>query len=66
MKLSIVNVRLPKEIVQWLDSLVERGIYHSRAEAIREFTRDYLTSQDSLLPHDLDSDTQDISSRREA
>ena len=66
MKLSIVNVRLPKEIVQWLDSLVERGIYNSRAEAVREFTRDYLNAQDSPGSHSLSSDTQDTPSQREA
>jgi Arc/MetJ-type ribon-helix-helix transcriptional regulator len=39
MGIKIVNVRIPSEIVAWLDSLVERGIYNSRAEAIREFCR---------------------------
>ena len=39
MDIEILNVRLPSEIVKWLDSLVERGIYKSRSEAIREFCR---------------------------
>lgn len=42
MGIEIVNVRIPSEIVKWLDSLVEKGIYNSRAEAIREFCRNYL------------------------
>jgi len=42
LSIEIVNVRLPREIVAWLDQIVSRGIYKSRAEAIREFSRDYL------------------------
>ena len=42
MKIEIFNVRLPKEIVSWLDLLVSKGVYKSRSEAIREFSRDYL------------------------
>jgi len=42
MKVQILNVRLSKEIVDWLDSLVSKGIYKSRSEAIREFSRDYI------------------------
>ncbi|MEK6946656.1 MAG: ribbon-helix-helix domain-containing protein [Nanoarchaeota archaeon] len=40
--IEILNVRLPSEIVQWLDSLVEKGIYNSRSEAIREFCREHI------------------------
>jgi Arc/MetJ-type ribon-helix-helix transcriptional regulator len=39
MSIKVVNVRIPSEIVAWLDSLVEKGIYNSRAEAIRDFCR---------------------------
>jgi len=42
MKIITLNVRVPKEIVLWLDSLVERGIYKSRSEAIRDYSRKYL------------------------
>lgn len=42
MEVEILNVRLPKEITKWLDSLVEKGIYKSRSEAIREFSREYI------------------------
>jgi Arc/MetJ-type ribon-helix-helix transcriptional regulator len=41
-KIQTINVRLPDDIVKWLDSLVDQGIYGSRAEAIRDFLRDYL------------------------
>ena len=37
-----MNVRLPVEITKWLDSLVKKGIYKSRSEAIREFSREYI------------------------
>ena len=40
--IEVLNVRLPSEIVKWLDSLVEKGIYKSRSEAIREFCREYV------------------------
>ncbi|HLD86526.1 MAG TPA: ribbon-helix-helix domain-containing protein [Candidatus Nanoarchaeia archaeon] len=42
MGIKIVNVRIPSEVVSWLDTLVERGVYNSRAEALREFCRDYM------------------------
>ena len=42
MDIDILNVRLPSEIVKWLDSLFEKGIYKSRSEAIREFCREYV------------------------
>ena len=40
--IEILNVRLSGEMVSWLDSLVERGLYKSRAEAIREFCREFV------------------------
>jgi len=48
MKIEILNVRIPSEIVEWLDSLVERGIYNSRAEAIRDFCRDYIKEKEGV------------------
>lgn len=42
MEIEALNIRLPKEIVSWLDSLVKRGIYKSRAEAVRDFSRQYI------------------------
>ena len=44
MDIEILNVRIPSEIVKWLDSLVEKGIYKSRSEAIREFCREYVNN----------------------
>ena len=40
--IEILNIRMPSEIVDWLDSLVKRGIYKSRSEAIRDFCREYI------------------------
>ena len=42
MEIEILNVRLPKDITEWLDSLVKKGIYKSRSETIREFSREYI------------------------
>ncbi len=42
MKIRTLNVRLPREIVDWLDSLVKRGVYKSRSEAIRDYARKYI------------------------
>jgi len=42
MSVQTLNVRLPKEIVEWLDSLVQAGIYKNRSEAVRDFSRRYL------------------------
>jgi Arc/MetJ-type ribon-helix-helix transcriptional regulator len=42
MKTDMLNVRLSKEMVAWLDSLVDNGVYKSRGESIRDFVRDYL------------------------
>ncbi len=41
-KVRVVNIRLPDEIIKWLDSLVKNNIYNSRSEAIREFSREYV------------------------
>lgn len=41
-KVRVVNIRLPDEIIKWLDSLVKKNIYNSRSEAIREFSREYI------------------------
>ena len=43
--IEIINVRLPDEIVLWLDSIVEKKLYRNRSEAIREFVRDYIERQ---------------------
>ena len=48
MKVKILNVRIPRDIVEWLDSLVKRGIYNSRAEAIRDFCREYINETEDV------------------
>jgi Arc/MetJ-type ribon-helix-helix transcriptional regulator len=42
MKIQTLNVRIPREMVLWLDSMVQRGIYKSRSEAIREYSRKFV------------------------
>ena len=39
---EVINIRLPDEIVRWLDSLVDKRLYRNRSEAIREFAREYI------------------------
>jgi Arc/MetJ-type ribon-helix-helix transcriptional regulator len=41
-KIHILNVRLPDDIISWLDSLVKSRVYDSRSEAVRDFLRNYL------------------------
>lgn len=43
---EILNIRLSQEMVEWIDSLVKKGLYKSRAEVIRDFTRQYLELQE--------------------
>ena len=38
----VVNVRLPQTVIKQVDSLVEKNIFQSRSEAIRQFTREYV------------------------
>ena len=45
MKIKVLNVRLPDEVIAWLDILVEQGLYNSRAEAIRDFLREYVGNE---------------------
>ena len=39
---TIVNVRLPDDILEWIDTQVQQSIYDSRAEAIRDYLRNYI------------------------
>jgi Arc/MetJ-type ribon-helix-helix transcriptional regulator len=41
-RLHLVSVKLPKAYVRGLDTLVERGTYPTRSEAIRVAIRDLL------------------------
>lgn len=38
----ITNVRLTKEQARNLDLLIKKNVFSSRAEAIREFLREYI------------------------
>lgn len=37
-----INIRLPQEVVDILDTLIEKGLFANRSEAIREFCREYV------------------------
>ena len=39
---AVLNVRLPDEVIRILDSLVEKKLFSSRSEAIRDFLREHL------------------------
>ena len=39
---DIVNVRFPKELLSLIDSLIEKGFYKSRSEAIRDMLRQHV------------------------
>ena len=39
---KLVNTRLPRHIVKWLDLLVEKDVYKSRSEAVRDFLREFV------------------------
>lgn len=43
--IETLNIRISKKIVVWIDSLVISGIYKSRAEAIRDFIREYVNNK---------------------
>ncbi|HII72107.1 TPA: type II toxin-antitoxin system ParD family antitoxin [Candidatus Woesearchaeota archaeon] len=45
-KIHVLNVRLPDEVIRWLDGLVKSGIYNSRSEAIRDFIREDVTKDE--------------------
>ncbi|MBW2970700.1 ribbon-helix-helix domain-containing protein [Candidatus Woesearchaeota archaeon] len=49
MEVEVLNIRLSKQMVSWLDSVVDKGIYKSRAEAIRDFIRVFLEKEDTKL-----------------
>jgi len=35
-----INIRVQKRMLDWIDSLVDEGLFNSRSEAVREFTRE--------------------------
>ncbi|MEM4637910.1 MAG: ribbon-helix-helix domain-containing protein [Candidatus Woesearchaeota archaeon] len=44
-KTEIVNVRLTSELIDLIDSYIEKGLYSSRAEFIREMCRNYVLEE---------------------
>lgn len=42
-EIEVVNVRLPEEVVNQLDLLVETNIYKSRSELIRSLLREHVS-----------------------
>jgi metal-responsive CopG/Arc/MetJ family transcriptional regulator len=45
---EIVNIRVPKDLILELDTLVKKRVFNSRSEAIREFAREYVQEQTDL------------------
>lgn len=41
MKTRTLNVRIPNELLEWIDTLVDSKIYNNRSEAIRGMIREY-------------------------
>lgn len=44
-KIEIINVRLTSELINIIDSYIEKGVYSSRAEFIREMCRNYVLEE---------------------
>jgi len=44
-KTETLNVRVPDEIVKWIDSLVDKKLFSSRSEVVRHFIREYVNEQ---------------------
>ena len=45
-KTTVLNIRVPDELILDLDFLIEKRIFKSRSEAIREFARMYVHEQE--------------------
>ena len=43
--MELITVRIPKKLLEALDSLIEDGIYSSRSEAIRDAIRILVSTQ---------------------
>jgi len=44
-KIEVVNIRLSAELISIIDSLIEKGLYNSRSEFIRDICRNYAIEQ---------------------
>ena len=47
-KTTVLNIRVPDELILELDQLIEKRIFKSRSEAIREFARVYVLEQEHI------------------
>jgi Arc/MetJ-type ribon-helix-helix transcriptional regulator len=43
--IEVVNIRLSPELISIIDSLIEKGLYNSRSEFIRDVCRNYALEQ---------------------
>ena len=48
MSMSVIQVRLPKGIIEQIDSLVKKGLYSNRSDVVRESVRRHI-SLDSVI-----------------
>jgi len=46
-EISILNIRLPRDILMWLDSTIDEGSYSSRSEMVRDILRDYVNEEEN-------------------
>ena len=44
-KIDTVNIRLSPEIITIVDSLIDKGLYNSRSEFIRDLCRSYVLEE---------------------
>jgi putative addiction module CopG family antidote len=44
-KIEVVNVRLSSELINMIDSMIDKGIYSSRSEVIRDMCRTYVLDE---------------------
>ncbi len=47
--MDVVQVRIPREMIRRIDTLVKKGIYPNRSEAIRDAVRRLLNSKISNI-----------------
>ena len=44
-KTEIINVRIPKEIVKKIEVIIQKNLFTSRSELIRQFLREYVSKK---------------------
>lgn len=45
---NILNIRLPDDILDWIDTMINSGIYSSRSELIRDMIREFVNKEEDL------------------